>query len=190
MQSKPNNHYLDGIKNRDRKIVEDIYSQFLPSTISFVMKNGGNREDARDVFNLVIYQLTARLEREDILIKSTFEGYLFTACKNMWRRQLKKIERQRVTEGTVRELYYREQDMVQSTLEQDKWNLFQEKLDAISENCRVILQMFFKKISSREIMEALDYASETTVRQRIFKCKTQLTKLVQSDSRYKELKNL
>lgn len=190
MQAKPNNHYLDGIKNRDRKIVEDIYTQFLPSVISFVMKNSGNREDARDVFNLVIYQMTARLEREDFEIKSTFEGYLFTACKNMWRRQLKKIERERVTEGTVRELYYREQEMVQSTLEQEKWDLFQEMLDTLTENCRVILQLFFNKMSSREIMDKLKYASETTVRQRIFKCKTQLTKLIQNDKRYAELKYL
>lgn len=190
MQANSNNHYLDGIRNRDRAVVEDIYAQFLPQVISFVMRNQGSRDDARDIFNLVIYQLTARLEREDIEIRSTFEGYLFTACKNMWRRNLKKIERERVTQDTVRELYYEEREMVQSTLEQEKWDLFREKLETLSDNCKSVLQMFFKKMSSKAIMEELDYASETTVRQRIFKCKKQLTRLVRDDSRYDELKDL
>ena len=79
---------------------------------------------------------------------------------------------------------------MQSTLEQEKWDLFREKLAEISDNCRTILQMFFNKMSSRDIMEELDYASETTVRQRVFKCKTQLIKRIQQDSRYEELKDL
>ena len=190
MQSKSNDHYISGISNRDRHIVQDIYTQFLPGMVSYVMRNGGQKEDAKDIFNLVIYQLTARLEREPIHISSTFEGYLFTACKNMWRRKLKKNERERVTMDTVRELYYTEQEIVQSTLEQEKWELFNEKLEEISDNCKSVLKMFFKKLSSKAIMEELDYASETTVRQRIFKCKSQLTKLIRKDNRFDELKDL
>jgi len=189
MQEQTLDHYINGIKTRDNKVVQDIYTRFLPGIIGYVVKNGGQQEDGRDVFNKVIYQMTARLEREDIVIKSTFKGYLFTACKNIWRRELKKIERVRVTKDNVKELYYVEQDMTQATLEQERWELFHEKLEDISTNCREVLKMFFNKLSSRQIMEKLDYGSEATVRQRIFKCKAQLAKSIQIDSKFQQLNN-
>lgn len=189
MTARTNEYYLEGIRTRNRNVVQEIYRDFFPGVQHFVVRNSGEIHDARDVFNTVIYQLTARLEHSQINVHSTFEGYLFTACKNMWRRQLKKNERERVTKDNVRELYYEEQDMAQATLEQEKWELFHEKLREISENCREILQMFFNRMSSRAIMEAMDYASETTVRQRVFKCKTKLISLVKNDRRYEELKD-
>jgi len=79
--------------------------------------------------------------------------------------------------------------MTQATLEQEKWELFHEKLETISVNCREILKMFFNKLSSKEIKEKLEYGSEATVRQRVFKCKAQLIKIIKSDGRFRQLSN-
>ena len=190
MKKRSNDYYLDGIRERNEEIVKDIYVTFFPKVNSFILKNNGQEHDSRDIFNKVIYQFTARLESDTIEIKSTFEAYLLVACKNLWRRELGKIEKRRVTNENVRELYYEERDMTQATLEQERWELFNEKLETISENCRIVLQMFFRKMSSKEIMEKMEYSSETTVRQRIFKCKAMLAKMVKSDNRYTELENL
>lgn len=189
MQKHNNAYYLNGIQNREDAVLKDIYKEFLPAVTSFVMKNSGQIEDARDVFNKVIYQFTARLDKENIEIKSQFEGYIFTACKNMWRRELQKIEKRRVTNEGIKELYYVETDMAQATLEQERWELFSQKVSDLSENCNKVLQLFFKKFSSREIMEELNYSSEVTVRQRIFKCKAKLVESIKGDAKYTELKN-
>lgn len=189
MQKETNDYYLNGIKERNEEVVRNIYEEFLPKVKSNILNNSGQIADARDVFNKVIYQFTARLEKDTIEVKSTFEAYILTACKNLWRRELGKIEKRRVTNEEVRELYYEERDMTQATLEQERWELFNEKLKAISENCRAILQMFFQKMSSKEIMTKMDYGSETTVRQRIFKCKAMLAKTIKQDRRYSELGN-
>jgi RNA polymerase sigma factor (sigma-70 family) len=187
MQQNSTEYYLAGIKSRNETVIKDIYREFLPAVTAFVLKNNGQKDDARDVFNKVIYQFTARLERESIDIKVNFEVYLFSACKNLWRRELLLIQKRRVTNEAIKELYYAEKDMVQATLEQERWELFQQKIVELSGNCNQILQLFFNKMSSHAIMTKLGYSSEVTVRQRIFKCKTKLMKLVKSDSRYKEL---
>lgn len=190
MQTQANDYYINGIKSRDNEVLKLIYKEFLPAVTSFVMNNSGQKEDAKDIFNKVIYQFTARLERESIEIKSKFEAYLFTACKNMWRRELLKVEKRRVTNEHVKELYYEEKDMAMATIEQERWELFNRKVQELSENCNAVLKLFFQKLSSKEIMTKLDYSSEVTVRQRIFKCKTKLAELIKSDSQYNELMNI
>ena len=50
--------------------------------------------------------------------------------------------------------------------------------------------LFLKKRSHKEIAEELGYNSETVVRQRVFKCKSKLVKVIKKDSSYKKLKNL
>ena len=93
MQKHSNEYYLNGIRDRDDAVIKQILGEFLPGITAFVMKNKGQEEDAREIMNKVIYQLTARLDREEIVINTKFEGYLFTACKNLWRRELLKNEK-------------------------------------------------------------------------------------------------
>ncbi len=190
MQKQTNDYYINGIIQRTEEVVRNIYVEFFPIVKRIILKNNGQDADARDIFNKVIYQFTARMELGKTQLRSTFEAYLITACKNLWRRELGKIEKRRVTNENVRELYYEERDITQSTLEQERWELFTEKLEMISENCKNVLQMFFKKLSSKQIMEEMNYGSETTVRQRIFKCKAMLAKMIKGDERYSELENL
>ena len=75
-------------------------------------------------------------------------------------------------------------------MEQEKWELFQEKLEALSDNCKTILKLFFKKTPYVEIAKKLEYASDNVLRQRIFKCKKKLSELIKKDSRYTLLKEL
>ncbi len=185
-----NQDYLNGLLQNNEVVIRSIYDQFYSKVRAFVTKNSGHEADAQDTFNKALLQLTARIKLKQFEIQSTFEGYLFTACKNLWRRELNKRRHREVTKDNVRELYYEEDDLAASTLEQERMEIFKEKLLELSDNCKTILALFFKKVSGKDIMHQLDYASETTVRQRIFKCKKKLTELIQSDLRFTELKTL
>ena len=88
------------------------------------------------------------------------------------------------------ELKNEERDIALSTLEQERWEFFQEKLELISDNCKQILKRFFKKIAYKDIAIELNYNDENVVRQRVFKCKTKLTEMIKMDVRFKELKEL
>lgn len=187
MSNRVEKDYLLAIKQRDNKLIQEIYDKFYNRVLFFVLKNNGSNSDAKEIFDLAIYQISARLNREDFKIKSNFEAFLFTACKNLWRRQLNKISKRRVTNEDVKELYYKEKEQTQSTLEQERWELFHEKVNNLSENCQRVLSLFFKKFGSREIMQEMNYESENTVRQRIYKCKKKLMSLVKQDARFLEL---
>lgn len=77
--------------------------------------------------------------------------------------------------------------MAYALLEQERWELFKEKLEKLSDNCIQVLTLFLKKVSYADIVTQLSYSSETVARQRVFKCKAKLIKSVKSDERFKNL---
>ncbi len=180
------NYFIEGLSAKNEKVILEIYQNIFPKVKSFILKNKGQQSDAEDVFQNALLQLSVRYIKESFEIKTSFEAYLFTVCKNLWRRELNKSKKW-VTNDNVIQLQSKEVDLALATLEQERWELYAEYLKTISENCRKVLQLFFNKVSYTDIVEKMGYNSETVVRQRVFKCKTKLTSLIQKDKRYKSL---
>jgi RNA polymerase sigma factor (sigma-70 family) len=180
---------LNALVSGDSKIIESIYTDNYQSVKRFILQNKGNTEDAEDVFQKALLQIAVRYKKDKFEIKSAFGGYLFTVCRNLWRRELNS-KKNRVTNNTIVELYSEEKEFSLAVIEQKRQELFIEKLGLISDNCKKILSMFFSKTPYSEIVEQTDYNSETVVRQRVFKCKKKLTELIKSDKRFNSLKEL
>lgn len=184
-----NTEALNALLKNDAKVIGVMYTRIFPKVKNFVIQNRGQLVDAEDIFQKALLQIAVRYRKNPFEIKSSFDAYVFTACKNLWRRELNK-NKIRVTDDGVMELKSEERDMALATLEQERWELFTEKLELISENCKKVLQLFFAKVSYREIVKKLGYTSESVARQRVFKCKTKLTETITSDHRYNSLKEL
>lgn len=180
---------LQQITAGNKVIIKQMYQEVFPKIKSFVLKNSGGTADAEDIFQKALMQLIARYKTKPFTIESSFEAYLFGVCRNLWLREINKQKRM-VTNDNVIELNREEEDMTMAALEQEKWELFQEKLTMISDKCKQLLLLFFKKIPRKDIATQLGYNSDNVVRQRIFNCKSQLTKAIQKDDRYHQLKEL
>lgn len=178
--------FLNALIQGDSKSIRLIYDKCFPFVRTFVLKNSGKTEDAEDIFQKALLQITVRYQKEKFEIKTTFEAYLYTVCKNLWRRELNK-SKNRVTNDGIVELVTEEKDQAMAIVEQKRQELFTEKLQAISENCKKILSLFFAKVPYSEIAEEHGYSSETVVRQRVFKCKNKLIELIKKDPRFKSL---
>lgn len=186
---KNNIRFLHALIHGDSKEIDILYRENFPAVRNFVVQNRGNRADAEDIFQKALLQLTVRYKKEKFTIHSSFEAYLFTVCKNLWRRELNKNKKEVTKEYQV-ELKDESTDLALALLEQKRWELFNENLDKISDNCKKVLKMFFAKIPYAQIIEVMGYSSESVARQRVFKCKTKLKQLVTADPRYRLLKTL
>jgi len=186
---KDNICFLKALTEGNTKLIKKIYASNFPKAKRFILQNKGQLADAEDIFQKALLQISVRFTKEPFTINTHFEAYLFTVCKNLWRRELNK-HKMRVTNNSVIELLSEEKENAYAVIEQKRQELFVEKLNEISENCKKILTLFFSKTPYSEIVTDLKYNSETVVRQRIFKCKKKLTELVKSDVRYNSLKEL
>ncbi len=186
---KNNLRYLNALLTSNSKELKELYSENFPKVKSFVLQNKGQVADAEDIFQKALVQIAVRYRREKFEITSSFEAYLFTACKNLWRRELNKSKRWVTTDSDL-ERGGEEHDEALALLEQKRWELFGKNLELISENCQKVLKLFFAKVSYEHIVEQLNYSSETVARQRVFKCKAKLTELIKNDQNYHSLTQL
>ena len=181
--------YLESLIKGDSTKIQDIYEKSFPAVRNFVLNNKGTAEDAEDIFQKALLQIAVRYQREPFEIRTEFHIYLFAVCKNLWRREINK-SKNRVTNDDFGNLYTDEQESALALVEQKRYELFKEKLNLISENCKKILALYFAKTSYADIVKAGGYNSETVARQRVFKCKKKLTDLIKEDDRFNNLKDL
>jgi len=186
MTQSNSNIYLEALLKGDERIILSIYNEMLPKVQFFIKNNRGTQDDAKEIFQKALYQLTARVKVQQFEINTSFEAYLFTACKNLWRRELNNRKKEVRNDG-VFELVSEEQDNSKAVLEQERWELFEEKIASLTENCKELLKLYFKKTSYKDIVEKFNYANENTAFQRVFKCKKRLMDMVKLDKKFNEL---
>ena len=181
-------YFLKSLRIGDNKGISEIYKTLFPKLKSYILKRNGDQEEAKDIMQKALLQLSARAQDQNFVISSSFDAYFITICKNLWIREVKR-RKKKVTNDNIIALTNDDIEIANSAYEQEKWEIFQEKLNLISENCRELLKLFFNKVSYKNIALLKGYATENTVKQRMFKCKAKLKEAIHSDVRYKNLKN-
>lgn len=169
----------------NQKIIQEIYSESFENVENYILSKGGSSADAEDIFHSALMQIYVKLKEEKIKINS-FHNYVFIICRNLWRREKSKS---RVTNTDEFPLLSEEQDQTRFSIESEQWELYSEKLNQLSDNCKTLLRMMFDKKTYAQIVDYFSYASQTVARQRVFKCKARLVQLISSDARYIRLKS-
>ena len=178
------------IKGDSNGILE-IYALVFPSVIKYIRNNSGNKQDAEDVFQKALIIVTTKAKVKNYKPVENFEWYLYGICRNLWLKELRSRKKRgfktEITEITDEN---NAKVIALEILENDRREVYLRNFNLLSDNCKKVLSLFLKKRKHKEIAEELNYSSETVVRQRVFKCKNKLTKLIQKDSSFKKLKNL
>lgn len=177
--------FISGFLEGDPKVLHQLYTKSFHYLERYVLSRGGSKKDVEDIFHNALVILYVKLKEKRIEVQK-FDNYLFTVCKNLWKREMSK---KRVTNIDVIPLVSEELDKAAFYLEQNQWELYKEKFEEITEQCREILRMIFEKKTYAEIVTKYSYNSQLVARQRVFKCKSRLIKLIKEDSRYTRLKN-
>ena len=91
------NDLIPGFLRGEPEILQELYTETYPIVKRYIMNRDGTLKDAEDIFHNALVLLFVKLKNEKLNIQS-FENYLFTVCRNMWRRENKK---KRVTNNDV-----------------------------------------------------------------------------------------
>ena len=185
--SLPSNHpQIELLLKGDEATIRTLYDTLFPKFASYVSKNSGTYSDAEETFHNALYQLIARAKTSGVEIKTSFEAYFFTVCKNLWLKELIKRKKEVRNDG-VFELRGDDANHITDIIQQERWELFEEMFAKLSENCNQLLKDYFKKVPYSTIVKKFNYSSENTAFQRIFKCKKKLAELIKADRRFKNL---
>lgn len=181
-----NHPEIEKLVNGDKKTLKSLYTVLFPKISFFILKNSGQKKDAEEIFQNALFQLIVRAKTNGIEIKSSFEAYVFTVCKNLWLKELNN-RKGLVRNDGVLELKVETTETIESILNQERWDLFEEKLTLLTDKCKLLLKDFFNKVPYREIVKKFKYSCENVAFQRVFKCKKRLADLIKADVNYTNL---
>ena len=181
---------LKGVLRHDSLILQYFYKQYYYKISYFIRKNQGNEDDASDIFQEAIIIIYRKLKENDLIFeKSSFAGYLFSVCRFLWLKQLEKrrIERERLNDTLPFQENLYDENLVELVEKNERYGLYQKHFATLSTDCQKLMQLFFEKVSLREIAKIMGYKSEKYAKTRKFKCKEILVKRIKQDTEFKKI---
>ena len=152
---------------QNKESLQELYAAF-PSVSHFIRKNGGDQEDARDVFQESLLIFYRNVQKPDFVLTSSLNTYLFSIVKYLWKDQLKKKNRAVPFEANAHAV---ESDVRAYRLEELKMSTIDRVLDQLGKKCSDILQLFYyRKKSMEEIAHQLEYRNVDTAKTQKYKC--------------------
>ena len=176
---------IEGIKKRDNKVLTFIYKEVFPAVRYYVISNGGNQDDAKDVFQESIIIAFKQISENQIEIKTSFDAYLYGMARLIWLKILRnrKIHVKNISIIKESQLeYHPAESMIDEDLEM---RLYRKHFLKLGEECRNLLQMTLDNIPYEKIAAKMGYKSEKIVRNKKYKCKEALIKMIREDPEYK-----
>lgn len=161
-----------------------MYSSYLAMIQNLVINNKGNEVEAEDIFQDGLIVLFNQIRKRDLELRCTVKTYLYSVCRNLWLKKLRKNKRQAgLKEGDLP--FVTVQDTLLKTLEvTEEKKIVAEFLAKLNPGCRTILKYFYfdrKKMS--EIAALMGLANEQGAKNKKSMCMKKLKSLMK-DSEY------
>lgn len=162
------------------KAFKALYQHF-PMIQRYVLKNNGNDEDAKDLFQNALLSFYQKVTQGNYVHKAKISTFLFAICRNNWNKHLtRNKERHFVTlEDKHQNHFSSTPTFSDHTPHQDLKEFLQEKITELGDPCKSILTFHeFYKLSMTNIAKKMGYKNDNTVRQQKYKCLARLRKLI------------
>ena len=158
------------------------------TVIRFVQDQGGNREDALDVFQETLLLFDRNLREGRFEGRSSLTTYFVGIAKWNWLAQRRKRGRQTELlpdhyDGMVESP---ESDILQA--EHRGW--LEAALGRIGERCRELLRLYQLDYSMEEIAQTMRYANPDVAKKEAYRCRMRFRELLEQFPQWNELLNL
>lgn len=160
-----------GLKARDNKAYEILYKFYFPSVKNFILKNNGNDDDAKDIFQETIIVLLEKVPKEDFKLTSSLKTFIFAISSNLWLKRLRDSNKMIRTEIDVYEKYLSDYEEVQQEIHQQNSLRVFNALKKVTNKCITLLKAIFyddKNIDS--ITKEFGYTNKHNAQNQKFKC--------------------
>lgn len=163
---------------------EQKREQVIRKCATFVLKNGGNWEDAKEVFSQAIFSVLAKVKRGDASISGgNVSAYLNGVCRNIWLsrfRKKKEVQPLRGRDGKVMNIEDTNNGLLEKAEQENQYQLMEACLKELGERCQTILNSFYyEKKSYKEIAQLVD-VTEANARKVAERCRVRLKNCVQA----------
>ena len=187
MAKHANEIYLQALRDKDPKILRDLYHDFFPSIHAYVLKNNGTTEDAKDIFGDVLEALLRKINKGGFVLTCKMNTFLTEMAARQWKN---KLRRRKFDAGVTTDdpVVLKLVAAMETPLEKtEAYSLYRKKFKELGKDCQQVLQLGIREGKShQEVIKVTGHTMAYSRKMRS-KCLKKLTTLIKADHRYKEL---
>lgn len=166
-----------------------LYQRELPRMLSYILKNRGDEEEGRDLFQDAMIVLIEQIRAGNFRREASVGTYLQGVGRRMWLNRLKRkgLAAKFVLVEPVSEIDLSHTPL-EVMLEKERDQLFQKMMGELGEKCRQLLQLrLYLQLSMAKIAVQMGFKNEQNARNKHYKCKTELRNIILNNPLYREL---
>ena len=169
---------LKGLAKNDRKAIETIYRENYNMVQAFVLKNSGNIEDAKDIFQESMIVLFERVQSDAFSLNCQIKTYLYSVSRRLWLKKLLHQNRFSTTDEPDGEVVRVEDEVEDHEKQNAEYLMMERAMGNLGEPCKSLLEAFYmQKRSMQEIASNFGYTNAENAKNQKYKCLMRLKKL-------------
>jgi len=161
---------IEGLLSFDSNTYLDLYKYTFPKVAFVIIKEGGDKHIARDIFQNALIVLLERIKSDDFELTCSTGTYLHSVSVNIWRNLRRKLAH-RVITAEIREFFHDMTETIYFEEIPEEYDRVASILEKIEDPCKSLLENFYLKgLSWDAIAEKLGYANAASARNQKYKC--------------------
>lgn len=170
---------LEGIKNGNELILKRLYKLHFPMIENFVRLNGGNVQEAKDLFQEGFFILFKNCGNPSFKLNCKIKTYLYSVCRRLWLNELKrKMKAPFLYENYNESVELQENDIEDFIKLEGNIQHLEKCLSRLGEPCSSLLSdYYFGNLSMQEIAEKNGYTNADNAKNQKYKCLLRLKKI-------------
>jgi RNA polymerase sigma factor (sigma-70 family) len=172
------NEIVLGILNDSKETLNRLYTAYFPMVLQLVLKNNGNEDDAKDVFQESVIVLYNKVKNGNFELNSKLKTFLYSVCRRLW---LKRLNAQSRTIRNIQdfsEIIAVEDDLEKHEEKDRQFAIMESALNQLGEPCKTIIEDYYiQNRSMQEICEKFGYTNADNAKTQKYKCLQRLKKI-------------
>ncbi len=168
-----------GILNDSKLTLNQLYSSYFPMVLQLVLKNNGNEDDAKDIFQESVIVLYNKVKSGKFELNSKLKTFLYAVCHRLWLKHLHQKRRNVPSEFVDMEgLESVDEDIAEHEEKDARFKQMDLALNQLGEPCKTLIEDYYmQQRSMQEISEKFGYTNADNAKSQKYKCLQRLKKL-------------
>jgi RNA polymerase sigma factor (sigma-70 family) len=180
--------FEQGGLQRDDALKHIYENEKLRQSVSYlVTNNGGNIQDAEDVYQDTLILFDRQIRTGRFKGESTWTTYFIGIAKWRWISMKRKFGRD--VELKIEHINEQVESVEVDTIENEKRALIDDVLAKIGERCKALLKLYKLSFSMEEIAQQLGLSSPEMAKKNAYECRKKFKDFVTENPAYKSLLN-
>ena len=163
-----------------------MYKNYLGMIQNVVSNNNGDNLDGEDVFQDALIVLFNQARSNDFELRCTIKTYLYSICRNLWLKKLRKSSRITELNDTIAQYITIEETQLKTLVVTEEKEIVANYLNQLSSGCQEILKYFyFEKKRMAEIAALMGLANEQGAKNKKSMCMKKLKVLMKESKHFK-----